>query len=50
MREMLYGIKPLDPAIFCAVAVLMLFVAGLACVVPAWSASRLDPMQALRSE
>lgn len=50
MREMLYAIKPLDPAIFAEVAVLMLVVAGLACVVPAWSASRLDPMQALRSE
>ena len=50
MREMLYGIKPLDPATFVEVAALMLVVAGLACLVPAWSASRLDPMQALRTE
>lgn len=50
MREMLYGIKPLDPTIFAATAVVMLIVAVLACLVPAWSASRLDPIQALRSE
>jgi len=50
MREMLYGIGPLDPAIFAAVAVLMLVVAVMACLVPAWNASRLDPMLALRSE
>jgi predicted permease len=50
IRDLLYEIKPLDPAVFAAVAVTLLSVAVLACIVPAWRASRLDPMQALRAE
>ena len=42
--------RALDPAIFASVAVSMLVVAALACLVPAWRASRIDPMQALRME
>jgi predicted permease len=50
MRDLLYEIKPLDPAVYAAVAATLLAVAALACIVPAWRASRLDPMQALRAE
>ncbi len=50
MRDLLYEIKPLDPAIFAAVAATLLAVAAFACIVPAWRASRIDPMQALRAE
>jgi putative ABC transport system permease protein len=50
IRSMLYGTQPLDPAVFAAVAVTLLLVAAAACMVPAWRASRLDPMQALRTE
>jgi predicted permease len=50
MRDLLYEIKPLDPAVFAAVAATLLAVAAFACFVPAWRASRLDPMLALRAE
>ena len=50
MRDLLYEIKPLDAAVYAAVATLLLAVAAFACIVPAWRASRLDPVQALRAE
>jgi predicted permease len=50
IRSMLYETQPLDPAVFGAVAALLLLVGVLACLIPAWSASRLDPIQALRTE
>lgn len=50
IRNMLYGTQPLDWTIFAAVAALLLIVAATACAIPAWRASRLDPVQALRME
>src|SRR6266404_4378871 len=50
IQSMLYGTQSLDPAIFASVAASILVVAALACLVPAWRASRIDPMQALRTE
>jgi predicted permease len=50
MSDLLYEIKPLDPAVFTVVSATLLAVAAVACIVPAWRASRLDPVQALRSE
>jgi putative ABC transport system permease protein len=50
IQSMLYGTRPLDPAIFASVTASLLIVATLACLVPAWKASRIDPMQALRTE
>ena len=50
MRDLLYEIKPLDPAVLAAVAITLLMVAVFACVVPAWRASRLDPIRTLRTE
>lgn len=50
LRAMLYGTTPLDPVVFVAVTLLLALVACAACVLPSWRASRLDAMQALRSE
>jgi len=50
MRDLLYEIKPLDPAVYAVVAATLVAVAAFACIVPAWRASRLDPVQALRAE
>lgn len=50
IKSMLYETQPLDPAVFAAVAALLLASAALACIVPAWRASRLDPMRVLRME
>jgi ABC-type antimicrobial peptide transport system permease subunit len=50
IRTMLYETEPIDPAVFFSVTAILLLVAGMACLIPAWRASRLDPMQALRAE
>lgn len=50
MRDLLYEVKPLDAMVFAWVAATLLTVAAFACLVPAWRASRLDPMTALRTE
>jgi putative ABC transport system permease protein len=47
---MLFGTRPFDPIVFAVVSATLLAVAALACAMPAWRASRLDPMQALRTE
>lgn len=49
-QSMLFETKPVDPVVLCGVAGTLLAVAALACLVPSWRASRLDPMKALRTE
>jgi predicted permease len=39
-----------DPVMLLAGAFLLSFVSGIACAIPAWHASKVDPMTALRSE
>lgn len=50
LRGMLYQTQALDPAVFTEVAVILFVVAVAACMLPAWRASRLDPMRVLRAE
>jgi macrolide transport system ATP-binding/permease protein len=50
IQSMLYRTQSLDPAIFAVVASTLLVVAAAACLVPAWRASRIEPIQALRIE
>ena len=50
LREMLYGMNPFDWSIFSAVVVVLCATAAAACALPAWRASRLDPVECLRAE
>ena len=50
MQNLLYGVSPLDSGVFAGVALLLAFVALLACWLPARRAMRLDPMAVLRRE
>ena len=50
LANFLYGVSPFDPVTFVSVPLILVIVAVLACLVPAWRAARVDPMTALRSE
>jgi ABC-type antimicrobial peptide transport system permease subunit len=50
LRGLLYGVGVYDPAAFLAAPALLALVAVLACGVPAWRASRVDPVVALRQD
>jgi ABC-type antimicrobial peptide transport system permease subunit len=50
IRSSLYGTKPLEPLVFMSMVATLLLVAVVACAAPAWRASSIDPMQALRAE
>jgi putative ABC transport system permease protein len=50
IQSMLFGVSRVDPFAFGAGAVLLLAVAVVACVVPMWRATGVDPVVAVRAE
>ena len=50
MEGLLYGVAPRDPRTFVSVAALLFGIAALSSAVPAFRASRVDPLEALRTE
>jgi putative ABC transport system permease protein len=50
IENMLFAVSALDPETYAGVLVLIIGVAGAACFIPAWRASRIEPVQVLRQE
>ena len=50
IAALLFGVQPTDPATLGAVTVTITLVAAIACWLPAWRASRLDPSVVLRTD
>jgi len=50
MKGLLFGVSATDPLTFTVIALLLVFVALLACYIPARRATKVDPLIALKSE
>lgn len=50
VQSLLYRTPPLDATVYAAASVFLLAAALVACLGPAWKASRLEPVEALRAE
>jgi ABC-type antimicrobial peptide transport system permease subunit len=50
MATFIYGIPAIDPVTFLGVPAFMLAITFIACVFPAWKASQIDPVDALRQQ
>src|SRR5262249_13240674 len=50
LAGLLFDVRPTDPLTFLVVPLVMVAAAVLACCIPAWRATHIDPMVALRAE
>jgi ABC-type lipoprotein release transport system permease subunit len=50
LRSLLFGVSPTDLGTLLGVSIAVLAVAALSSFLPAWRATRVDPMVALRYE
>lgn len=50
LSSLLFAVRPYDPAALAAAVAVLALVALLACGIPAWRATRVDPLEALRHE
>jgi len=50
MASLLVGVRPTDPVTYGAITLVFIAIAAIATLVPAWRATRVDPVVALRQE
>ena len=50
LASLFFGVSPASPGTYLQVALLMMGIALIACLLPAWRAIRVNPMVALRYE
>jgi putative ABC transport system permease protein len=50
LASLFFGVSPANPATYRQVTLIMMSIALVACLLPAWQAIRVDPMVALRYE
>jgi putative ABC transport system permease protein len=50
LSALLFNVAPIDPLVYISVPLVLCLVAAAASALPAWRASRIDPIRVLRAE